>query len=406
MTQKNRNIISTSLQGLFQDKGALKAFLSAAVNEFMQAEAEEHLQAGHYERTEDRRGHRNGTKPRRFKTRVGELDLMVPQVRGTDPYHPSLFARWQRSERALLVACAEMYFQGVSTRKVRNVLDEMCGFEISASVVSRVAAELDEKLSMFRTRRLDGHEYRNLIIDARYEKVRKHGRVVSQAVLITCGINEEGSREILDWRVGDSESEDTWSEVFRSLKDRGLKGVRLVVSDAHKGIIKAMKRHMQGVEWQRCRVHFNRELLKKVSWKDAKELMADLRCMFSPEEKSECMLRAEEIACKWETRGADRVSRAIRSGVEDCLTVCSLPSSHRRRLNSTNMIERLMRELKRRTRVVGVFPNVSSCERLIGALLVETDEKWGLEEKCYLNMNLLETSERCEVEKELSLSTA
>ena len=406
MTQKNRNIISKSLQGLFQEKGALKEFLGVLVNDLMQAEAEEHLQAARYERTEDRRGHRNGTKPRRFKTRVGELDLRVPQVRGTEPYHPSLFARWQRSERALLVACAEMYFQGVSTRKVRNVLDEMCGLEISASVVSRVAAELDEKLSAFRTRRLDEHEYRNLIVDARYEKVRKSGRVVSQAVLITCGINDEGSREVLDWRLGDSESEDTWSEVFRLLKDRGLKGVELVVSDAHRGIIKAMSRHLQGVEWQRCRVHFKRELLKKVSWKDAKELMADLRCLFSPEEKAECLLRAEEVASKWEARGADRVSRAIRTGVEDCLTVCSLPSSHRRRLNSTNMIERLMRELKRRTRVVGVFPNVASCERLIGALLLETDEKWSLEEKCYLNMDLLEAKENREVEKELSPSAA
>lgn len=406
MTQKNRNIISKSLQGLFQDKGALKEFISAAVNEFMQVEVEEHIQAGRYERIEERRGHRNGTKPRRFKTRIGELDLKVPQVRGTEPYHPSLFARWQRSERALLVACAEMYFQGVSTRKVRNVLDQMCDFEISASVVSRVAAELDEKLSTFRTRRLDGHEYRNLIVDARYEKVRKNGRVVSQAVLITCGINERGAREILDWRLGDSESEDTWSEVFRSLKDRGLKGVMLVTSDAHKGIIKAMSRHMQGVEWQRCRVHFKREMLKKVSWKDAKELMADLRCMFNPEERSECMLRAEEMASKWEARGANRVAKAIRNGVEDCLTVCSLPSSHRRRLNSTNMIERLMRELKRRTRVVGVFPNVASCERLIGALLVETDEKWGLEEKCYLNMDLLDTKESHEFEKELSPSAA
>ncbi len=404
MTRKNRNIISTSLQGLFQDKGALKEFLSTVADQLMQAEAEEHIQAGRYERTEERRGHRNGTKPRRFKTRVGELELNVPQVRGTEPYHPSLFARWQRSERALLVACAEMYIQGVSTRKVRNVLEEMCDFEISASVVSRVAAELDEKLSTFRTRRLDEHEYPNLIIDARYEKVRKNGRVVSQAVLITCGITENGSREILDWRVGDSESDDTWGEVFRSLKDRGLKGAGLVVSDAHRGIIKAMSRHLQGVEWQRCRVHFKRELLKKVSWKDAKELMADLRMMFKPEEKSECMVRAEEVASKWELRGASRVAKAIRNGMEDCLTVCSLPSSHRRRLNSTNMIERLMRTLKSRTRVVGVFPNVASCERLIGAMLVETDEKWGLEEKCYLNMDLLETKENIEVEKELSLA--
>lgn len=406
MTRKYGSTVGIALQELFQDKGALKEFLGVLVNDVMQAEAEEHLQAGRYERTEDRRGYRNGTKPRRFKTRIGELELDVPQVRGMEPYHPSLFARWQRSERALMVACAEMYFQGVSTRKVRKVLDTMCGFEVSAGVVSRVAAELDEKLSTFRTRRLDVHEYPYLIIDARYEKVRKGGRVVSQAVLITCGINEEGSREILDWRLGDSESEDTWSEVFRLLKDRGLKGLRLVVSDAHKGIIKAMSRHLQGVEWQRCRVHFNRELLKKVSWKDAKELMGDLRSLFSPEEKSECMLRAEEVASKWESRGARRVAKAIRDGVEDCLTVCGLPSSHRRRLNSTNMLERLMRELKRRTRVVGVFPNVASCERLIGALLIETDEKWALEEKCYLNMNLLEPSERREVEKELSPTAA
>lgn len=405
MTRKYGSTVSVALQELFLDKGALKEFLGVLVNNLMQAEAEEHLQAGRYERTEERRGHRNGTKPRRFKTRVGELELNVPQVRGIEPYHPSLFARWQRSERALLVACAEMYIQGVSTRKVRNVLEEMCGFEISASVVSRVAAELDEKLSMFRTRRLDACEYTYLIIDARYEKVRKNGRVVSQAVLITCGVNDAGSREILDWRVGDSESEDTWGEVFRILKDRGLKGVKLVVSDAHKGIIKAMNRHFQGVEWQRCRVHFKRELLKKVSWKDAKELMADLRMMFKPEEKSECMVRAEEVASKWELRGASRVAKAIGDGVEDCLAVCSLPSSHRRRLNSTNMIERLMRTLKSRTRVVGVFPNVASCERLIGALLVETDEKWALEEKCYLNMELLETKENHEVEKELSLAT-
>ena len=406
MTRKYGSTVNTSLQGLFQDKEALKEFISATVNELMQAEVEEHIQAGRYERTEDRLGHRNGTKPRRFKTRVGELDLQVPQVRGTEPYHPSLFARWERSERALLVACAEMYFQGVSTRNVRNVLDEMCGFELSASVVSRVAAELDEKLSTFRTRRLDAHEYRNLIIDARYENIRKNGRVVRQAVLITSGINEQGSREILDWRVGDSESEDTWGEVFRSLKDRGLKGVELVVSDAHKGIIKAMSRHMQGVEWQRCRVHFKRELLKKVSWKDAKELMSDLNCIFNPEEKQECMVRAEEVSSKWDARGADRVAKAIRDGVEDCLTVCSLPSSHRRRLNSTNMIERLMRELKRRTRVVGVFPNVASCERLIGALLVETDEEWQVEKKCYLNMDLLETKEPREAKKELSPAAA
>ena len=332
--------------------------------------------------------------------------MRVPQVRGAEPYHPSMFARWQRSERALLVACAEMYFQGVSTRNVRKVMEEMCGFEISQSVVSRVAMELDEKLAEFRSRRLDAREYPYLIIDARYEKVRKSGRVVTEAVLVTCGVDAVGTREVLEWRLGDSESEDTWGEVFRTLKDRGLKGPRLVVSDAHKGIQKAMARHFQGVAWQRCRVHFKRELMKKVSWRDAKELMADTAAVFCPEDVRECMLRGEEMAVKWEGRGAAKVARMIREGLEDCLTVCGLPSEHRRRLNSTNMIERVMKEIKRRTRTVGVFPNEASCDRLVGALLVEMDEEWRVEEGCYLNMELVGTDIASMLKKESSPAAA
>jgi len=319
---------------------------------------------------------------------VGELNLSVPQSRNCEPYHPSLYAHWQRSERSLLVACAEMYFQGVSTRKVQDILDEMCGTEISSTTVSRIAAEIDEKLSVFRNRRLDAHEYTYLIIDARYEKVRKNGHVVSQAVLITTGVNEEGHREVLDWRMGDSESEDTWGEVFRSLKDRGIQGVKMITSDAHQGIRSAMKRYFQGVAWQRCRVHFKRELCNKVSRKDRKRLMDDIREVFIPEDRVECLLRGEEMASRWNAR-CPRVSRMLREGLEDCLTVCSLPSEHRCRLSSTNMLEREMRELKRRTRVVGVFPNSASCARLIGAHLIELDEKWKTERWVYLNMELL-----------------
>jgi transposase-like protein len=265
----------------------------------------------------------------------------------------------------------------------------MCGLEVSAGQVSRIASELDEKLSEFRPRRLDSLEYPYLLIDARYEKVRINGHVVGQAVLIVSGVNSLGFREILDWRVSDSESEDSWGELFRSLKDRGLRGLKLVVSDAHKGIRKALSRHFQGVWWQRCRVHFKRELMKKVNWKQLKQLLSDINAVLAPEEKDECLRRAEEMAIRWDSINP-KVSAMLRADFESCLTVCVLPSEHRRKLNSTNMIERVMRELKRRTRVVGIFPNAASLDRLVGAQLLELNEQWQLEEKRYLAMELLD----------------
>lgn len=375
------------LQGVFQEKDGLKVLLEALVNVGMREEAAKHVGADRHERAEDRRGYRNGNKPRALLTRVGKLELSVPQVRGCEPYHPSMFGKWERSERALLVSCAEMYFQGVSTRGVRDVLEVMCDGEISSSVVSRVAGELDEKLRSFRERRLDGCEWPYLMIDARYEKVRVEGRVISQAVLVVIGFSSGGQREVLDWRVADSESEATWGQVFLDLKLRGVRGVKLVVSDAHQGIRSAMSRHFQGVAWQRCRVHFKRELGRKVSYKVLKEVMADLGAVLAAEEKDECLRRAEEMACKWEARYA-AVARMLREGVEDCLTVLGFAQTHRKRLASTNLAENLMKQLKRRTAVVGVFPNRSSCDRLIGALLMETHERWQTELRPWFNMEL------------------
>ena len=385
MARNDSDRVGALLQEVFADRDGLKRFLEAVVNAAMQAEVSEQLGAAVYERAEGRRGYRNGTKPRGLSTRVGPLELSLPQVRGCEPYHPSMFARWQRSERALLVACAEMYYQGVSTRKVQDVLETMCGGEISASTVSRVAAELDEKLSGFRARRLDATEYPYLMIDARYEKVRVEGRVVSQAVLVAAGFTSEGRREILDWRLGDSESEETWGGLFQDLKDRGLRGEVLVVSDAHGGIRKALARHFQGVSWQRCRVHFKRELARKVSYKMLRELMSDVAAVFEPSERSECLRRGEEMALKWEGR-YPAVAKMLREGLEDCLTVLAFPESHRRRLSSTNMLENLMKRLKARTRVVGVFPGRGSCDRLTGSLLVEVHETWSVEERRWFNM--------------------
>lgn len=385
MARQDCEVIGRMMQEIFSKPDGAKRVVEALLAQMMDAEVSAHVSAGRHERTDLRRGHRNGFKPRTILTRVGELELSVPQVRGCDPYHPSMFAKWQRSERALLVACAEMYFQGVSTRKVREVLEAMCDGDISAMTVSRVAQELDEKLLVFRERRLDAVEYPYIHIDARYEKVRVDGRVVSQAVLIASGFTSEGRREILDWRVADSESEETWGDMFRTLKDRGLRGLKLVTSDAHKGIIKALRRYFQGVEWQRCRVHFKREMAKKVSYKVLKPLMGELASVFEPEEREECLRRGEEMAERWESRYPS-VSKMLREGLEDCLAVHSFPEHHRRRLRSTNMLENLMKQLKKRSRVVGVFPNRSSCDRLLGAQLIEVHERWALEEKAYFNM--------------------
>jgi len=262
----------------------------------------------------------------------------------------------------------------------------MCGGDISSMTVSRVAQEIDQKLLTFRHRRLDQTAYPYLHIDARYEKIRVDGHVVSQAVLVVVGFTSEGHREILDWRVDDSESEQTWGEVFRSLKDRGLGGVKLVVSDAHSGIVAAMGRHFQGVAWQRCRVHFKREMGRKVSYKVRKELMAALVVVFAPEDPVECLRRGEEMAVAWERR-YPAVARMLREGLESCLTVLSFPEHHRKRLRSTNMVENLMKRLKKRSRVVGVFPNRSSCDRLLGAQLLEVHEKWSLASGAYFNMD-------------------
>lgn len=385
MADMNGDVIEQLVQEVFADRDGLKRLLEVLLQATMQSEVSQHIGAERHQRSEDRTGHRNGLKPRKIKTRIGELDLQVPQVRGCDPYHPSMFNKWQRSERALLVACAEMYFQGVSTRNVRNVLEQMCGGDISSATVSRVAQELDQKLLTFRHRRLDATEWPYVQVDARYEKVRVDGHVVSQAVLVTIGFDSQGKREVLDWRIGDSESESTWGDMFRSLKDRGLKGVKLITSDAHGGIQAAIARHFQGVRWQRCQVHFKRELSRKVSYKAYKEIQSDLKSVLASEDRDECLRRAEEMAVKWEPR-YPAVAAMLRDGFEDCLTVLSFPEHHQRRLRSTNMLENLMRRLKKRSRVVGVFPNRASCDRLLGAQLVEVHEKWAAADKGYFNM--------------------
>jgi transposase-like protein len=378
----------SSFEDLLQgenEQDHLKAMVEVMLRQIMHEEVLRHLEAGPYERTSSRKGHRNGYKKRSLNTRLGKLEFEVPQVRGAQPYRPALFERWQRSERALLVACAEMYYLGVSTRKVSHVLEQMGGFSLSAATVSKVAAELDEKLEEFRSRRLDDQKWLYVFVDARYEKVRHAGKIVSRAVLIVAGVNDDGRREILTWRLGDSESEQTWSGIFSELKRRGLKGMEFLISDDHKGIEAAMRRHFPDASWQQCQTHFIRNALSKVSYRDHKELAEDLKAIFRLSDLEFAREAGREVAAKWEKRAA-RVTKQIEERLEYCLTVTELPSRVRRRLKSTNMLERQMREIKRRTRVVGIFPNEASCDRLVGAVLIELHEQWQCERARYFRV--------------------
>lgn len=371
------------------DGDVVKTMLEVMVRRVMEEELEHHLGAGRHERTSQRKGHRNGYKPRSLKTRVGELALEVPQARGTQPYSPTLFAKWQRSERALLVACAEMYYMGVSTRKVKHVLEKMSGFELSASTVSCVAQELDEQLAAFRQRRLDDETWPYIAVDATYVKVRTKGRVVRKAVLVVAGINGSGRREILTWRVADVESEDTWTEVLRELKQRGVTGVQWLISDGHEGIQAAMRTQFHGVSWQRCWTHFMRNALAKVHHKHKDAVAKALSAARKNEDVKICLAEAERVAQAWE-KDYPRLAEQVRGQFEETLAVHDLPEAHRRRTYTTNMMERLMKEIKRRTHVVGIFPNEASCDRLIGAQLLERHDTWQCERMRYLAMEHLD----------------
>jgi putative transposase len=387
MTRKNNKRDGEYGQGLFFDSDLLKVMVEKMVKQVMEEQVREYLGVGYYQRGEQRRDQRNGYKPRTMKTRVGKLDLLVPQVR-QGGWHPSIFERYQRSEKALIGAMREMVINGVSTRKVSKVLEEMCGFSVSAGTVSKTMKDLDVEIDAFNNRPLSDKNYPYLIVDARYENIRKEGMIIKCAVLVVVGVSELGQREVLGFSIGDSESEVSWGDLFGSLKRRGLSGVTVIVSDAHAGIRKAIDRHFQGASWQRCRVHFMRELANRVSHVERNEVYKDIRSVFKNDEKHVCMLVAEGVARKWSKR-RPKVSKNLLEGIEDCLTTKSLPSSHEHCISSTNMLERLMRECKRRTRVVSIFPSEESCLRYVGALLIETHEEWAVEilQRKYLNFS-------------------
>ena len=379
--------LAVARDALINDPEFLRAIVETTVQRVLEWEMTEHLQAGPHERTDARRGHRNGYKPRSLKTRVGTLELRIPQDReGT--FKTEIFDRYQRSEKALVVGLMEMYLEGVSTRKVTEVTEALCGTGFSKSTVSRLAGELDGDLAAWRDRRLDDVAYPYLVIDARYEHVRIGGQVVSQGVLIVKGVREDGHRELLAVDVADTESEATYDELFRRLKERGLHGVQMVTSDDHRGLVAAIERHFQGAAWQRCYVHFLRNASGKIARKHRKALTSDLKAVYGAPDRVWALELARDVVERWsETHPA--LARWIEDGIEATLAHFSFPEAHRRKIRSTNGLERFNQEIKRRTRVVRIFPNRESCLRLVTALCVEQSEEW-LSGKRYLDMSHLE----------------
>lgn len=359
--------------------------LRILLNEAMKIERDNVLGARLYERTDSRRGYANGYKPKAVDTRIGKLSVDVPQVRGDVDFYPSALERGCRSERALKLAIAEMYVKGISTRRVTDVLEKMCGLDISSTQVSRVAKLLDEQLEKWRQRLLG--EYPYLVLDAHYEKVRQNGSVVSCAVFTAIGIDTDGRREILGVSVCLSEAETHWRKFLKGLKKRGLSGVKFVVSDDHDGIKAALNAELTGVIWQRCQCHLQRNAVKYVPKVSMRSGVADdLRDIFNAKNLTCAEERLQKCIAKY-SKSAPQLAEWIEDNIPEGLSVFALASKHRKRMRTTNMVERLHEEIKRRTRVARLFPNEASLLRLVSAIEMEISEDW-IAGKRYLNMNV------------------
>src|SRR4051794_4966312 len=384
MTHQMQTTALDQITGLPAENGfdGLASAVTVLLNEVMKIERARALGAAPYQRTEQRTGHANGFKPRTVHTRIGPLTVEVPQTRGVE-FYPSALEKGIRSERALKLAVAEMYVQGVSTRKVAAVTEQLCGLEVTSSQVSRAAAALDEELGKWRSRPLGETPY--LILDARYEKVRHGGQVRSCAVLVAIGIDPEGRRSVLGVSVSLSEAEVHWRDFLTDLQARGLHGVKLVVSDAHAGIKPALDARLTGVAWQRCQFHLMKDALAFVPGPEMQaEVVADLRAVFDAPDRPEAERQLGLAVKKYRTT-APKLAGWLEANVPEGLAVFAVPRAHRRRLRTSNMLERLNEELKRRTRVAGLFPNDASLLRLVSAVLMEVSEDWETSRK-YLTM--------------------
>ena len=356
----------------------LPELIRILVNEAMKAEREAYLGARPYERSPERRGYANGYKPKTLRTRVGKITFDIPQVRSGE-FYPAALEKGMRSERALLLSMAEMYVQGVSTRKVKAVMEELCGTSISSTQVSRAAAQLDEVLEAWRERPLGEIAY--LYLDARYEAVRMAGQVRDAAILVAAGVDLQGKRTILGVSVALSEQEVHWRTFLQSLVARGLRGIRLIISDDHAGLRAARQAVFGSIPWQRCQFHLQQNAQAYVLRKDmASAVSADIRTVFNAPDRATAEAFLNRIIARYEDK-APKLARWLEANIPEGLTVFGFPEAHRRKIRTVNLLERVNQEVRRRTRIIRIFPSEASCLRLVSAVLMEIDENWRLNRK-------------------------
>lgn len=398
--QNQDNLLMTVFEALHSaDENRMKIILETILNAIMKIERDHALKAAPYERSEERQGYANGFKDKKLNTRMGKLELNIPQTRGLS-FYPGCLEKGLRSERALKLALAEMYLKGVSTRKVEKITKQLCGLEISSSQVSRMTKELDEEFEAFRNRPLGVFPY--VIFDANYQKIRHNGTVIDQSVLIAYGVNLFGKREIIGASISLSEAEVHWREFFESLQKRGLSGVQLMTSDDHPGLRSARRAVFPSVPWQRCQFHMSQNAQHYAPNKHMREEIAmAMRDIFnSPSfEAAEAMVGM--IVNRFEKTAPEFV-KWLENNISEGLTCYNFPQKHRKKIRTTNGIERVNREIKRRTRVAVLFPNAESALRLITGVLIEIHEDW-ITGRQYLDMTELNVCDVSETTRSLAV---
>ena len=394
MAQLNITLCQEEILQLLSDnrEDAFRTLLTESLNSILQAESTAQLGAEPYERSVTRSDSRNGSRNRDLNTRIGTITLAVPRHRNV-PFHTLVFDNYSRSEAALVTTIAEMVVNGVSTKKVARVMETLCGKSYSKSTVSEACKGLDKAVHSFKTRPLEG-DYKFIYVDATYFKVRGEHRIGSKAMMVALAITDRGGREIIGFDIYDNESKETWKLFLESLKERGLKDPKMITSDAHDGIIYAISKIFPNTPWQRCQTHFSRHVLSHAPGKFQKAIHAALLDMYHSATIEEARKKCDSIIDEY-ADVAPKAMECLDNGFEDVMAIMVLPEPFRKYIRTTNHLERLNKELKRRSNVIGVFPNEASLNRIIGSVLIELNDAYMVERRIQLSQKQMELLDKC-----------